>query len=348
MTGAVQGRRRERLARQGQSELDPDNVAEMRVLATMLILLLLPAVSAAQTVWESVGVRALGMGGAFVAVADDATAVYWNPAGLVAGAPGNATMEWAHFRTGNQSGPPVAGPTRRTSKFVSLGTWPVGLSYAKFEEAGLVAAPGGSTRAELLSTSQFGATIVQTLISGLVVGSTLKYIRGKAVTDPVVGASAGDALQQALKFDGHSSGHFDYDLGAMADFGRARLGLTVHNLRSSRFVDTSGSAITLQRQARLGVAVLPTSGLTLAMDVDLDTVILREGPRRMVALGGEDRLGRWAVRAGVRWNRDGAKHTVAATGLSVAVRQSLWLDGYYSQGRSGSDREFGAALRAGF
>ena len=31
---------------------------------------------------HGVGARALGMGGAFVAVADDATATYWNPAGL--------------------------------------------------------------------------------------------------------------------------------------------------------------------------------------------------------------------------------------------------------------------------
>lgn len=29
-----------------------------------------------------VGARALGMGGAFAAVADDSTAVYWNPAGI--------------------------------------------------------------------------------------------------------------------------------------------------------------------------------------------------------------------------------------------------------------------------
>src|SRR5438094_8616567 len=35
----------------------------------------------AQT-FDQVGERAQGMGGAFVAVADDASAIYWNPAGL--------------------------------------------------------------------------------------------------------------------------------------------------------------------------------------------------------------------------------------------------------------------------
>ena len=32
--------------------------------------------------FAGVGVRAMGMGGAFVGVADDFTAMYWNPAGL--------------------------------------------------------------------------------------------------------------------------------------------------------------------------------------------------------------------------------------------------------------------------
>src|SRR2546423_15467236 len=35
---------------------------------------------------ELVGIRAQGMGGAFTAVADDATATWWNPAGLAGGA----------------------------------------------------------------------------------------------------------------------------------------------------------------------------------------------------------------------------------------------------------------------
>ena len=30
-----------------------------------------------------IGARAMGMGGAFVAVSDDASGLYWNPAGLV-------------------------------------------------------------------------------------------------------------------------------------------------------------------------------------------------------------------------------------------------------------------------
>ena len=38
--------------------------------------------TAAQFLKIGVGARAIGMGGAFVAVADDATAIYWNPAGI--------------------------------------------------------------------------------------------------------------------------------------------------------------------------------------------------------------------------------------------------------------------------
>src|SRR5882672_3637222 len=50
--------------------------------ATLLVTVAHP--SSAQIV-ESVGNRALGMGGAFVAVASDSTATWWNPAGLATG-----------------------------------------------------------------------------------------------------------------------------------------------------------------------------------------------------------------------------------------------------------------------
>ena len=83
----------------------------------------------------------------------------------------------------------------------------------------------------------------------------------------------------------------------MADLRRARVGLLVRNIREASFGNEADGAVTLRRQSRLGLAILPSSGLTLAMDLDLDTVDLRDGPRRMIAFGGEQRLGRWAVRA---------------------------------------------------
>src|SRR5258705_11587748 len=47
---------------------------------------------------DQVGVRALGMGGAFTAVADDATASWWNPAGMAGGAYFNALIESGSHR----------------------------------------------------------------------------------------------------------------------------------------------------------------------------------------------------------------------------------------------------------
>ena len=47
--------------------------------------------------YELVGTRAQGMGGAFVAVADDATATWWNPAGLATGA--TISFVFDHGRT---------------------------------------------------------------------------------------------------------------------------------------------------------------------------------------------------------------------------------------------------------
>ncbi len=61
-----------------------------RVAATLVVLTLVSAASApgqdkyaGEFLKIGVGARALGMGGAFVSVADDASAIYWNPAGMM-------------------------------------------------------------------------------------------------------------------------------------------------------------------------------------------------------------------------------------------------------------------------
>jgi hypothetical protein len=303
----------------------------------------------AQQVFESVGIRALGMAGAFVAVADDGSAPYWNPAGLATAGPVGATIGWNRFQNGDRNAPPVAGPEARSTTFVGLGTWPLGVSYGRFESTALVAGDQGKTLAETLQMSVFGGTVLQSVARGVVVGSTLKLERGFLASGPVIGDTAGRALSNGAKLDGDGAFAFDFDIGAMVDLQKLRLGLTTHNLREPTFTDRQGRQITLQRQSRAGVAFLPTDGLTLAMDVDLDTVDLRDGLRRMIAMGVETRPGqRIELRAGIRWNLEGERRPVGTGGVSVELHPRVWLEGYYAQGRTTQDQSFGVGLRAGY
>ncbi|MDZ7264917.1 MAG: hypothetical protein ONB16_10060 [candidate division KSB1 bacterium] len=57
------------------------------------LMVLLPGMAAAQRDWVFVGPRAVGMGSAYLAVSNNAEAVYWNPAAL-------ARMEYFHFTFG--------------------------------------------------------------------------------------------------------------------------------------------------------------------------------------------------------------------------------------------------------
>ena len=52
------------------------------IVTTMLVLIMASGAFANGLSLNSVGTRALGMGGAMVGLADDATAIYWNPAGI--------------------------------------------------------------------------------------------------------------------------------------------------------------------------------------------------------------------------------------------------------------------------
>jgi len=302
-----------------------------------------------QTSFEVVGSRALGMGGAFVAVADDSSAVFWNPAGLANGQPAGATIEWVRFRFGNQDAPPTTGPWRRSAKFVSLGTWPIGLSYSNFQDTRIGPGADGSLEVQRFSTNQYGATVLQTLVEGLVIGTTVKYVRGTVATGAAVEPTVGDVLDAAADRDGKSSGTFDLDAGAMFDGRVFRLGWTVRNLRSPRFEGPAGTEIELKRQSRVGLAIFPADGLIFALDLDVSTADLLTGPERMLALGAERLFSpRFAVRGGARRNLEGARSTVGSVGASIAIKPGTWLDGHFTHGRARGERGFGFALRAGW
>ncbi len=320
-----------------------------RLLCLTSLLLLPASLATAQVRFEIVGERALGMAGAFVAVADDATAAHWNPAGLVFGGPAGVTIGWQRFQTGKRDLAPYPGPGRENGSFTGLGTWPIGASFARFETTELVDQADGTLGSVSLRTNQYAVSVLQSITQGLVIGSTLKYLRGTVASGPAGGPTVADALRLGSELDEEPNSAFDLDVGVMADFGKARVGLMLKNLTTPEFGPVAETAITLPRLYRLGVAVFPVDGLTLAIDVDLDTVDLRDGLRRMIAMGGEGRLGRRLfLRSGVRWSLEGEDRLVGAVGGSLNLRSGLWLDGHYSQGRETDDRGFGVALRAGF
>lgn len=320
------------------------------VVLTALWLLTTPLRAGAQPTFESVGERALGMAGAFVAVADDSTAVHWNPAGLVHGGPAGMTIGWDRFQFGNSDAPMTIGSRRRGTAFTSLGSWPVGVSFGRFNNTAIASDENGVPQTVRLRVNQYGLTMLQTLIEGIVVGGTVKYLRGNVASAPSQGFSNEDAFESLDDIDGITSQEFDVDLGLMVDMDKVRVGFVFKNLLTPEFTEVPVPATTLQKQMRMGVAVLPTAGLTLAMDIDLDTVDLHGGDlRRNIAFGGESRLGgRMAVRGGVRWSLEGLKRTVWAGGASVLLRPGMWIDSHYSYGTRGEDRGFGASMRAGF
>jgi hypothetical protein len=307
----------------------------------------LPASAHAQVVtFEAVGERALGMAGAFVGVADDATAVFWNPAGLVGGGPAGMTIGWHRLQVGKSDDPVAAGGRRQQATLTSLGTWPIGLSYGTINLSEV--APGG-TELKVFRANQYAVSFLQSVLPGLVLGSTVRLIRGAQETASVGGPTLGVALASDDSLATHRHTAIDLDVAAMASAPRLRIGVILKNLRSPRFDGSISSSAPLPRQGRIGLALLPHDGVTLAIDLDLNTVDLTGGLRQECAIGGETALGaRLSVRSGVRWSLKGARQLTGTVGVSLKIRRALWLDGHYGQARHDEAREGGVALRAGF
>jgi hypothetical protein len=297
--------------------------------------------AAGAQVTEIVGSRALGMGGAFVAVASDSSATWWNPAGLAPGpfldiSLGRAVTDLR-----------AAQPARRdTASWFALGTPPFGFSFYRLKitnirpvdstvtESGSREDRRAAEPARSLEASQLGITLVQTLMPGIHAGATLKYVRGDLD-------------------DRESDGAFGADIGLIATGGPFRAGLLVRNAVESELENGAG-VVRLDRQFRAGVAydAAQVGGppLVVAADADVSTTADASGDRRNVAVGVErwlwrDRLG---LRGGARFNTVGAKQRAATAGLSVALRAGLFLDAHVVGGGIEDDRGWGVAARVSF
>jgi hypothetical protein len=308
----------------------------------------IPAAASAQLSFEVASARPMGMGGAFVAVANDANTVFWNPAGLASSPPVSMTVGWDRLRFGNPDLPAAIGSSEDRNQLTSVATMPLAVSYGYLHWARVVAVtPGGNPIVHTLRMHHLGGTIAQTLYDGVVVGATFKYLRGQVTTGETEGILNGDALEEALDRRTEADNKFDIDIGALVNLGPVNIGYTLKNALQPTFVGPAGFEIQLKRRSRLGISVMPADGLTLAFDVDLDTADPLVGVRRMMAFGGEIELGaRTALRGGVRWTRGADRRFVGTAGASLSIKKGFWLDGYAIYSET-DDRGFGVAFRAG-
>ena len=326
-------------------------------LSAFTIALSVPALASAQVV-ETVGTRALGMGGAFVAVASDSSAVWWNPAGLASG----PFFDMAIGQIREEAADALPAGRHRATGF-SAAIPPIGFSYYRFRLTDIQPFRPTTERStddredrragvpvRSLAVSQVGVTVVHMLVPGVHAGATMKYVRGAVHTGGEGSlASPSDLLDRGDELDtAGSSGAFDIDAGVLAVAGLMRVGVRVGNVLEPEFGDTR-----LPRQFRVGVAFDSEPAwdvpLTIALDADVREYDVLTGPRRVIATGAEYWLfkKRLGVRGGGRFNTVGAEERIGSAGATVALRPGMFIEGHVSRG-SASESGWGLVARVSF
>jgi hypothetical protein len=307
----------------------------------------LAATTAAAQAVEAVGARALGMGGAFVAVANDSSATWWNPAGLPTGPFVDVTAGAATAGGGDSTarvrsfGFAVAVPVLAASYYR--------LRITDIDSLGPTVVSGGGRQegrvgvpSQSLKLGQLGVTVVHSIFPGVHAGATLKLVRGTAE------GTESDATESRV----------DADVGVLGVVGPVRVGVVARNLSEPALYRSGGSApaVRLSRQVRLGVAYdgdPPPPGRSrpfiVSFDADLHAYDTVRGPRRMLAVGAErwTSTRRFGVRGGGRFNQTGAHERAASAGASVALVNGLIAEVYASAG-SRAERGWGVVVRASF
>lgn len=307
--------------------------------ALILAGLVLVATVGSASAQSQVGTRAAGMAGAFVAVADDATAVYWNPAGIASGSLVSAVVDFGRGEVPHRF--PQATVTQKdTAAFVGIAATAVGGAYYRFGSYGREKdepeVTGPMSREEVRRTvhpvteSAVGVSLVQSLSEHIVVGATPKFVR--------VGANNA----------------FDVDAAVMVTASRLHVGLVARNLTTPSFDTERGEAAAeLGREVTIGGAWgsgwSGISRVIVAVDGDLVSRAAPAGDRRDVAAGLEtwwldQRLG---VRGGVRRSTIGEARGTVSGGLSAALTAGMWLEAHVAVGQS-DERSWSIGARMAF
>jgi hypothetical protein len=337
-------------------------LTKIRPHAVLSVILALATAQAAAA-QAPVGTRASGMAGAFVAVADDATAVYWNPAGVATGSFVSLTVDVGEHLS-VPKGPQVTAGQRDTVTMVAISATAVGLAYYRIGTYGTATAePAGigvSSREEVrrsvhaLTTSTVGVSLLQSLTDHIVVGVTPKFVRGRARRGVSGNLDARAALDTAKELDGPGTSAFDVDAGAMIVANHFRMGLVARNLTTPSFDAGEGKdPIEQAREVRVGAAWGSgwpgLSRVIASLDGDVTARPTALGDRRDIAGGVEtwwlgQRLG---LRGGVRASTIGDARAAVAAGVSAGIRAGMLLEAHLVGGDA-AERSWSVGARVMF
>ena len=221
-------------------------VLSLALIMVLSAFALAEGVGAFETFKNGIGARALAMGGAFVAVADDATAVCWNPAGLaqvmdtrIAGMSTDLFgMDSTHQYVG------------AVTTFANIG---IGLGWERASVTGDgVDADGNPTGSFSWDESTILGTLATNIMDIGLAGATAKYY-------------------MANGYDGTASG-FGFDLGLLVNLGDMfTIGVAAIDLGGSAITWDDADTDTISGMYKAGLAMkLADDMLVLAADIDFD------------------------------------------------------------------------------
>ncbi len=196
---------------------------------------------------NGIGARALAMGGAFVAVCNDATAMVWNPAGLAqlddTRLAGMSTdlygLGWTHQFVGV------------TTSFANLG---IGLGWESMSVSNPITGIGGvptDSTYELRESVIIGS-LAANVLDVAMVGANVKYYMGKDNNDTAAG--------------------FGFDLGLLVSLGDMFvIGVNAIDLAGSTIEWDGGATDIVSGLYKAGLAMkLADEKFVLAADIDFD------------------------------------------------------------------------------
>lgn len=270
----------------------------MRKLLTGIVVIGL--VATCVQAFATVGARPLAMGGAFIGLADDANATYWNPAGLAQMTPGQASGTWMH--TSNH---------RKTVNYQEFGSMVACTEAPKIDK---IAFGASYIKDDVpLHLGDKLATDTQSWIWGSLAVDTGKYgmigVNVRKMDDSAPGYSV-------TSDNGIDIGYL-YRVDSDLTFGMLIQDVNKPETRIAGFDSTKKI-----RNMRMGLAYRPTRDTIVTLDgYDLAD----DANARSARFGFEKSFGQFAVRGGYYGLGDDNNNSGATVGIGIK-NQSVTID----------------------